>query len=410
MCGSLCDAVLADPAASGQETLEHLEHANLFVVPLDNERRWYRYHHLFADLLRQRLQQSGVDEAQSAPTRQRSGMKENGLEIEAFQHAAAANDIERAARLLEGRRACRCTPRGGVPPTLKWLEFAAQRPCWMQDRALWVMWASALLVGRTNDRRRREIAEGRNSPAARRARTTRPATCMGRSRPPGPWWRSVTTTPRRSSQQASRALEYLQPDNLSFRIQGPCGAGQRPRASAGTMRRSDEPMRKRCPSRRRPGTSSTSASTTIGLGQAQEFANQLHPAAESYRRAMRLLGDQPPPILSYAYLGLARILCEWNDLAAAEQHLQSWACNWRDSTTGTSMCSLSVRCCLPASACPGRCDGGGSPVGEGRADCAPDATSRCAWPGDRCGPGADAASPGQSGRSRRRWPRHTNSQ
>ena len=57
MCGSLCDAVLLDATVSGQETLEYLERANLFIVPLDNERRWYRYHQLFADLLRQRLQQ-----------------------------------------------------------------------------------------------------------------------------------------------------------------------------------------------------------------------------------------------------------------------------------------------------------------------------------------------------------------
>ena len=64
MCGPLCEAVVYGkraglaPEASGQATLEHLERANLFVVPLDNERRWYRYHHLFAELLRQRLQQS----------------------------------------------------------------------------------------------------------------------------------------------------------------------------------------------------------------------------------------------------------------------------------------------------------------------------------------------------------------
>ena len=57
MCGPLCDAVYRDPTASGQETLEYMERANLFIIPLDNERRWYRYQHLFADLLRQRLQQ-----------------------------------------------------------------------------------------------------------------------------------------------------------------------------------------------------------------------------------------------------------------------------------------------------------------------------------------------------------------
>ncbi len=58
LCGPLCDAVLLDPAAAGQKTLEYLERANLFLIPMDNERRWYRYHHLFADLLRQRLPQS----------------------------------------------------------------------------------------------------------------------------------------------------------------------------------------------------------------------------------------------------------------------------------------------------------------------------------------------------------------
>src|SRR6266536_3449068 len=60
MCGPLCDALLRAPAASGQAILEAIERANLFIVPLDNERRWYRYHQLFADLLRQRLHQSSA--------------------------------------------------------------------------------------------------------------------------------------------------------------------------------------------------------------------------------------------------------------------------------------------------------------------------------------------------------------
>src|SRR5438045_8652455 len=57
LCGSLCDAVLLNPTVSGQETLESIERDNLFLVPLDNERRWYRYHQLLADLLRPRLHQ-----------------------------------------------------------------------------------------------------------------------------------------------------------------------------------------------------------------------------------------------------------------------------------------------------------------------------------------------------------------
>ena len=64
-CGPLCDAVMMDPSVSGRETLEDLERANLFIIPLDNERHWYRYHHLFADLLRQRLRQSIPGDAES---------------------------------------------------------------------------------------------------------------------------------------------------------------------------------------------------------------------------------------------------------------------------------------------------------------------------------------------------------
>jgi len=55
LCGPLCDAVTK--RENSQAILEAFEAASLFIVPLDNERRWYRYHHLFADLLRQRLQQ-----------------------------------------------------------------------------------------------------------------------------------------------------------------------------------------------------------------------------------------------------------------------------------------------------------------------------------------------------------------
>ena len=128
LCGPLCDTIQHDPFASGQETLEYLERANLFIVPLDNERRWYRYHHLFVDLLRQRLHQSVVSSAGDEGT----GMAElhmrasvwyenNGLEIEAFHHAAEANDVERAERLVEGR-GMPLHFRGALAPVMNWLE------------------------------------------------------------------------------------------------------------------------------------------------------------------------------------------------------------------------------------------------------------------------------------------------
>ena len=110
LCGSLCDAVLLDASASGQDTLEYIEHANLFLVPLDNERRWYRYHHLFADLLRQRLHQSMASSTGDSDTgggvselhrRASAWYADNGLPADAIRHALAAKDFARAADLIE---------------------------------------------------------------------------------------------------------------------------------------------------------------------------------------------------------------------------------------------------------------------------------------------------------------------
>ena len=80
--------------------MESLERANLFIVPLDNDRQWYRYHRLFADLLRQRLQQSTADVA-DYHLRASHWYEANGYPAEAFQHAVAARDFERAAELAE---------------------------------------------------------------------------------------------------------------------------------------------------------------------------------------------------------------------------------------------------------------------------------------------------------------------
>lgn len=99
LCAPLCESVFPD--VPGQATLEALEHANLFIVPLDNERRWYRYHHLFGDLLRQRLQQGRGEGVAVFHLRASQWHEANGGLMEAYSHALAAKDFERAARLAE---------------------------------------------------------------------------------------------------------------------------------------------------------------------------------------------------------------------------------------------------------------------------------------------------------------------
>ncbi|MDX1417283.1 MAG: LuxR C-terminal-related transcriptional regulator [Candidatus Promineifilaceae bacterium] len=105
VCGQLADALTQ--SSSGQETLEYLEQANLFLIPLDDERRWFRYHHLFGDVLRKRLQlvppsqTNGVIEAAELHSRASAWFEQEGFIDEAIQHALAATDVERAVALVE---------------------------------------------------------------------------------------------------------------------------------------------------------------------------------------------------------------------------------------------------------------------------------------------------------------------
>ena len=97
--GSLCDALTGQ--GSGQAMLEMLEHANLFIVPLDEERRWYRYHHLFADLLRQQLRQKHPQRQFELHKRASDWYAQQNLPADAIRHALAAKDFARAADLAE---------------------------------------------------------------------------------------------------------------------------------------------------------------------------------------------------------------------------------------------------------------------------------------------------------------------
>ncbi|HET7087964.1 MAG TPA: LuxR C-terminal-related transcriptional regulator [Anaerolineae bacterium] len=92
---------LPPPSGSSSLILEQLERANLFLVPLDDERRWYRYHHLFADLLRSRLKQGSAAELPALHRRASEWFESNGLISEALSHALDAGDVERVARLVE---------------------------------------------------------------------------------------------------------------------------------------------------------------------------------------------------------------------------------------------------------------------------------------------------------------------
>jgi LuxR family transcriptional regulator, maltose regulon positive regulatory protein len=96
--GPLCDAVWG--AANGREILEKLEHDNLFIIPLDGNRQWYRYHNLFIDLLRSRLLHFQPEIVPGLHTKASEWFEKKGYLDEAIHHALESKDFERAARLF----------------------------------------------------------------------------------------------------------------------------------------------------------------------------------------------------------------------------------------------------------------------------------------------------------------------
>ncbi|HQI84432.1 MAG TPA: LuxR C-terminal-related transcriptional regulator [Anaerolineae bacterium] len=319
MCGPLCDAVVRDPAVSGQETLEYLEHANLFIVPLDHERHWYRYHHLFGDLLRKRLGQSLTSEdIAGLHIRASEWYEDQGLDIEAFQHAAAANDIERAERLMEGW-GMPLHFRGAVNAILAWLASLPESVLDTRPLLRVRLATMALTAGQTTGVDEKIQAAEKALQNAELAPQTRDL--LGQIACARATLAITQYQPETVLIQARRALEYLLPENLRFRftanwalsvayhLQGERAAARQALAEVLSINQTSTSM-------------FSTILAVIHLGRLQELENQLYQAAETYRRALQMASEQPQPNTSDAHLGLARIAYEWNDLDAAEQHGQ----------------------------------------------------------------------------------------
>ena len=112
MSGALCAAVTDQEGA--QRTLENLERANLLIVPLDDRRRWYRYHHLFSGFLRERLRRENPEIVSTLHRRASVWHESNGTMSEAVGHVLAAGDFGRAGVMIEGLMDS-TTARGEVP-------------------------------------------------------------------------------------------------------------------------------------------------------------------------------------------------------------------------------------------------------------------------------------------------------
>jgi LuxR family maltose regulon positive regulatory protein len=138
-CAPLCEYVVG--RSTDMDIIDYLDRSNLFLIPLDDQREWYRYHHLFGDFLSQRLRSSESDRIPELHRRASQWYQNEGLVDEAIQHALAAGDFESATRLVDGSAADLVMRR----ESNKLLRFVEQLPSHLCQAnpmlCIWHAWA-----------------------------------------------------------------------------------------------------------------------------------------------------------------------------------------------------------------------------------------------------------------------------
>ncbi|MEC5218527.1 LuxR family maltose regulon positive regulatory protein [Actimicrobium sp. GrIS 1.19] len=310
LCGPLCDAVLQ--SHGGERMLNQLGHANLFIVPLDSERRWYRYHHLFSDLLRQRLGQR----ESAAPLHRRASQwyESQGMEVEAFHQSTLANDIAGAMRLIEGN-GMPLYFRGVTAPVVHWLSSLT--PAVLNTYPfLWVAFSWSLLFAGHPGLLEEKLlaAEAAMACAPEHASTT---DTDGQIAVLRAWLAVYRNEAEEIYAQANRALDLLSPESRPARTAAHCALGvaqmfrgERVQASAAFSEVAGAGLSS--------GNVMFAAVASTALAGIQATDYQLHAAAATYREVIKIIGD-PTHVLGFeAHLGLARILYDWNVLDEAE--------------------------------------------------------------------------------------------
>jgi LuxR family maltose regulon positive regulatory protein len=323
MCAPLCNAVTR--RTDGQTTLERLEQANLFVIPLDGDRRWYRYHHLFADVLGQRLIQEHPDLLPALHKRASGWFEEQGLVPEAIHHALEAQDWERSVRLIESSGMAIVLSRQ-VKTMLGWIdeipeELVRERPILCTIHAIALVFLN-----------RPDAAETRLQQAERRLRGT-PTTeetraVLGRAAVIRAAVARFSGDLERCVEFARRALELLPETESTVRERAAASTNV---ALAFEVSGDVSPANERLLEEARAAFRASGALIALlrsinFLARLRTLQGRLRAAAATYEEAtaavsgrdgVREVGGNSAAY----YVGLGDIRREWNDLDAAERYL-----------------------------------------------------------------------------------------
>jgi LuxR family maltose regulon positive regulatory protein len=306
--GPLCDAVAG--RSGSRILLESLEHANLFIIPLDQSCNWYRYHRLFTELLRQRLQAA---ESISEPALHRLACDwyvNEGLFHEAIQHALAGADWERAAGLIQ-ENSVHQLRRGELGTLLGWLKALPEQvirshPQLCRDYG-WVLTLSGQLdaAGPYLDCAEKAL-QGEDE---RLGQVIVARAYLARAR--GDYLEAI--------ELCRQALVLLKESDILSRGLTTFTLGFA-HFNAGHLAEAEQALLEASHLARLSGNDFTRLTALGLLGAIQMNQGRLHTAAESCRQALQEAGDSPMAAQVQEFLAL--ILYEWNDLAGAADQLE----------------------------------------------------------------------------------------
>jgi LuxR family maltose regulon positive regulatory protein len=318
--GPLCDAILGKD--DGQATLKQLERANLFLFPLDDEQRWYRYHHLFAGVLRSRLQHAQPNLLPELHRRASAWYEQHEMLAEAVQHALAASDFEHAADLIE-KSYHAIAVRGEVRTVLGWLNMLPDHQ--VRTRPLLFIYQADMLM----HTKQLEAAEARLQDAERCLKADMPLeqrrTILGLVSALRAILVRCTGDFERGVALAHQALKLL-PERVNFgRTSAMLSAAHAYLVSGDVTPATERVVAATLAPARALNDFYMVLRSIALLSRLQTLQGQLRKAATTYEEVVRVVPEQNVlRALSGGaayYFGLGDILREWNQLDEASPYL-----------------------------------------------------------------------------------------
>jgi LuxR family maltose regulon positive regulatory protein len=327
LCGPLCDAVTGRPGS--QALLEELDRANLFIVPLDEVRQWWRYHHLFADLLRARLERTRPARLPELHRAAAAWHEEHGLADDAIRHATAAGETGWAARLVE--RHVETLLRRSQGATLdRWLSALPAESIRARARLCLAQAVSAVVGGRLEaveplaaaaERAFTASGDEPHEPSVGRALSVLanvPASIA--------FLRADIARMQGDAARAlacdQQALTHLSEDDWILRSMVDWNLAS-VHWLRGELEEAERALADVVAERVAAGEGYLAMRVCYDLGEVQRAQGRLDAVQRTYQQALEVaqrFGPQPPPA-GMAHVGLAEVLYERGDLAAAQEHV-----------------------------------------------------------------------------------------